>query len=115
KVLNEARGDIQEGIDMTLFMAGEGRRLSGETVPSELPSKWAMSVRMPIGVVGAITPWNFPLAIPTWKLMPALIAGNTVVLKPSQFSPRSAWNLVRILEEAGLPPGVVNLVFGEGA
>jgi acyl-CoA reductase-like NAD-dependent aldehyde dehydrogenase len=115
KVIKEARADIQEGIDMTFYMAGEGRRLAGETAPSELPNKWAMSVRMPVGVVGAITPWNFPLAIPTWKLMPALVAGNTVVFKPSQLSPRSAWNLVRILEEAGVPPGAVNLVFGEGA
>src|SRR5438105_13150205 len=115
KVLKEGLGDVQEGIDMTYYMAGEGRRQFGETVPSELPDKWAMSVRMPVGIVGAITPWNFPMAIPTWKLMPALITGNTVVFKPSQFSPRSAWNLVRILEEVGLPPGVVNLVFGEGA
>jgi aldehyde dehydrogenase (NAD+) len=115
KVLDEARGDVQEAIDMTFYMAGEGRRLAGETVPSELPNKWAMSVRMPVGVVGAITPWNFPIAIPSWKVMPALVTGNTVVFKPSQFSPKSAQSFVRILEEAGLPPGVVNLVFGEGA
>ena len=115
KVLPEARGDVQEGIDMTYYMAGEGRRLSGETVPSESPDKFAMAVRQPVGVVGAITPWNFPVAIPTWKLMPALIGGNTVVFKPSEFTPKSAWNLVRVLEEAGLPGGVVNLVVGEGA
>ncbi len=115
KVLVEARGDVQEGIDMAFYMAGEGRRLFGQTVPSELPNKFAMSVRVPKGVVGAITPWNFPIAIPCWKLMPALVAGNTVVFKPSQFSPKSAWNLVRVLEEAGLPPGVLNVVFGEGA
>ena len=112
KVLPEARGDVQEGIDMTYYMAGEGRRLSGETVPSESPDKFAMAVRQPVGVVGAITPWNFPVAIPTWKLMPALIGGNTVVFKPSEFTPKSAWNLVRVLEEAGLPGGVVNLVVG---
>jgi len=115
KVIKEARGDIQEAIDMTYFMAGEGRRLYGQTTPSELPDKFAMSVRAPVGVVGAITPWNFPMAIPSWKIMPALIAGNAVVFKPSQFAPKSAWNLVKTLEEAGLPPGVLNLVFGEGA
>ncbi|MEE9277255.1 MAG: aldehyde dehydrogenase family protein, partial [Dehalococcoidia bacterium] len=115
KVLPEAQGDIQEGIDMTYYMAGEGRRLSGVTVPSELPDKFAMSVRQPVGVVGAITPWNFPLAIPSWKIMPALVAGNTVVFKPSEYSPKSAWNLVRVLEEAGLPPGVLNMVTGQGA
>src|SRR5581483_8890140 len=115
KVMPESLGDVQEGIDMTFYMAGEGRRQFGETVPSELPNKWAMSVRMPVGVVGAITPWNFPVAIPTWKLMPALITGNTVVFKPSEYSPRSAWNLVKLFEEAGLPPGVLNVVFGQGA
>src|SRR5206468_2360189 len=112
KVLNEARGDVQEGIDMTYYVAGEGRRMWGQTTPSELPNKFNMSVRQPHGVVAAITPWNFPIAIPCWKLMPALVTGNTVVFKPSPFSPLSARNLVRILEEAGLPPGVVNLVFG---
>ena len=115
KVLMEARGDVQEGIDMTFFMAGEGRRLAGQTVPAEHPNKWAMSVREPVGVVAAITPWNFPLAIPTWKLMPALVAGNTVVFKPSSETSMLAYELVRILEEAGLPPGVVNLVMGTGA
>jgi len=115
KVLKEARGDIQEAIDMTYYMAGEGRRAFGQTTPSELPDKFAMSVRAPVGVVGCITPWNFPMAIPSWKIMPALITGNTVVFKPSQYAPKSACNLVRALEEAGLPPGVLNLVFGEGA
>jgi aldehyde dehydrogenase (NAD+) len=115
KVLPEARGDIQEAIDMTYYMAGEGRRSFGQTTPSELPDKFAMSVRAPVGVVGCITPWNFPMAIPSWKIMPALVTGNTVVFKPSQFAPKSALNLVRALEEAGLPPGVLNLVFGEGA
>jgi alpha-ketoglutaric semialdehyde dehydrogenase len=112
KVLKEARGDVQEGIDMTYYVAGEGRRMWGQTTPSELPDKFNMSVRQPHGVVAAITPWNFPVAIPCWKLMPALVTGNTVVFKPSPFSPISAYNLVRILEEAGLPQGVVNLVFG---
>jgi alpha-ketoglutaric semialdehyde dehydrogenase len=114
KVIAEARGDVQEGIDMTYYMAGEGRRQFGMTVPSELRDKWAMAVRQPKGVVGAITPWNFPVAIPTWKIMPALVTGNTVVFKPSQYSPKSAWNLVKLFEEAGLPPGVLNIVFGEG-
>jgi aldehyde dehydrogenase (NAD+) len=112
KVLTEARGDVQEAIDMTYYLAGEGRRSFGHTVPSELPDKFCMSVRQPHGVIAAITPWNFPMAIPCWKLMPALVLGNTVVFKPSPYSPLSAANLVRILEEAGLPPGAVNVVFG---
>lgn len=114
KVLKEARGDVQEGIDMTYYMAAEGRRLFGNTTPSELPNKYALSMRVPIGVVAAITPWNFPFAIPTWKIMPALVAGNTVVFKPSPFTPDMAYYLVKILEEAGLPPGVINLIYGEG-
>ncbi len=115
KVIKEARGDIQEAIDMTYYMAGEGRRSFGQTTPSELPDKFAMSVRAPVGVVGCITPWNFPMAIPSWKIMPALVTGNTVVFKPSQYAPKSAYNLVRALADAGLPPGVLDLVFGEGA
>ncbi len=115
KVIAEARGDVQEGIDMTYYMAGECRRQFGITTPSELPDKFCMAIRQPKGVVGAITPWNFPIAIPTWKIMPALVTGNTVVFKPSQYSPKSAWNLVKLFEEAGLPPGVLNIVFGEGA
>lgn len=115
KVLAEARGDVQEAIDMTYYVAGEGRRMFGQTAPSELPDKFAMSVRQPHGVVAAITPWNFPTAIPSWKLMPALVAGNTVVFKPSPYSPISAANMVRVLEEAGAPPGAVNLVFGGDA
>src|SRR3990170_4896807 len=114
KVLAEARGDVQEAIDMTYYMAGEGRRLSGQTVPSELPNKFAMSVRDPIGVVAAITPWNFPLAIPTWKIMPALVTGNTVVFKPASDTSAVAVKLVEILEEAGLPPGVLNMITGPG-
>src|SRR6516164_3008071 len=114
KVLAETRGDVQEAIDMTYYMAGEGRRLFGQTAPSELPNKFAMSVRQPIGVCGLITPWNFPMAIPSWKLMPALVSGNTVVLKPAEDTPLSSYHLVRTLAEAGLPPGVVNLVSGDG-
>ena len=115
KILAEARGDVQEAIDMTFYMAGEGRRLFGQTTPSELPNKFAMSVRQPVGVCGLITPWNFPMAIPSWKMMPALVCGNTVVLKPPVDAPLSAWLLVQILHEAGLPAGAVNLVFGDGA
>src|SRR6266511_816495 len=114
KVLAESRGDVQEGIDMTYYIAGEGRRQFGDVVPAELPNKWAMSMRHPHGVVAAITPWNFPFAIPTWKLMPALICGNTVVFKPASYTPLLAVRLVQILEEAGLPRGVLNLVLGSG-
>jgi acyl-CoA reductase-like NAD-dependent aldehyde dehydrogenase len=114
KVLAEARGDVQEAIDMTYYMAGEGRRLFGQTTPSELPNKFAMSVRQSIGVCGMITPWNFPMAIPSWKMMPALVAGNTVVLKPAEDTPLSSYHLVQTLTEAGLPKGVVNLVSGYG-
>ena len=114
KVLAEARGDVQEGIDMTYYIAGEGRRQFGDVVPAELPNKWAMSMRHPHGVVAAITPWNFPFAIPTWKIMPALILGNTVVFKPASATPMLAVRLVEILEAAGLPKGVLNLVLGPG-
>ncbi|MEG0471257.1 MAG: aldehyde dehydrogenase family protein [Solibacillus sp.] len=114
KVIEEARGEVQEGIDMALYMAAEGRRLFGETVPSELPDKFAMSVRSPIGVAGLITPWNFPIAIATWKAFPALIAGNTVVWKPSNETPMMAYELAKIFEEVELPKGVVNVVFGSG-
>jgi acyl-CoA reductase-like NAD-dependent aldehyde dehydrogenase len=114
KVISEARGDVQEAIDMTYLMAGEGRRQFGQTTPSELPSKFAMSVRSPVGVAGLITPWNFPMAIPSWKAMPALACGNTVVLKPAEDTPLSSHNLVQVLSEAGLPAGVLNVVFGDG-
>jgi len=114
KVLAESRGDVQEAIDMTYYMAGEGRRLFGQTTPSELPNKFAMSLRQPIGVCGMITPWNFPMAIPSWKMMPALICGNTVVLKPAEDTPLSSYHLVETMAEAGIPPGVVNLVSGDG-
>jgi acyl-CoA reductase-like NAD-dependent aldehyde dehydrogenase len=114
KPLAETRGDVQEAIDMTYYMAGEGRRLFGQTVPSELPDKFAMSVREPRGVVGMITPWNFPMAIPSWKIMPALVCGNTVVIKPAEDTPLSTYNLVQVLTEAGVPAGVVNVVNGMG-
>ena len=114
KVLAETRGDVQEAIDMTYLMAGEGRRQFGHTTPSELPNKFAMAVRAPVGVAGLITPWNFPMAIPSWKAMPALICGNTIVLKPAEDTPLSTYNLTQVLAEAGLPPGVLNVVFGEG-
>jgi aldehyde dehydrogenase (NAD+) len=114
KVLKEARGDVQEGIDMTEYVAGMGRRPFGETVPSELRDKICFTWREPIGVAGLITPWNFPIAIPTWKLMPALLAGNAVVFKPAEDTPLCATRLVEILVECGIPPGVVNLVHGLG-
>jgi acyl-CoA reductase-like NAD-dependent aldehyde dehydrogenase len=114
KVLKETRGDVQEGIDMAYYMGGEGRRLFGYSVPVELPNKTGMAMRDPVGVVACITPWNFPIAIPTWKMFPALVAGNTVVIKPASDTPLSALRLVEILYEAGLPDGVVNIVFGPG-
>lgn len=114
KILKETRGDVQEGIDTAFYVAGEGRRLFGETTPAELPDKFAMSVRMPIGVCALITPWNFPMAIPTWKMFPALLCGNTVVLKPAEDTPHTAMRLIEILNEAGVPRGVVNLVQGRG-
>ena len=114
KILDETRGDVQEAIDMTYFMAGEGRRQYGQTVPSELRDKFAMSVRQPLGVCAIVTPWNFPMAIPSWKIIPALVCGNTVVFKPATLTPLSALNFVKILEDAGVPRGVVNLVFGGG-
>jgi len=114
KVKAEAGGDVQEAIDMSYYMAGEGRRLFGQTTPSELRDKFNMSVRMPIGVVGAITPWNFPIAIPSWKMLPALVCGNTVVFKPATDTPLLGERFVELLDEAGLPKGVVNIVHGGG-
>jgi acyl-CoA reductase-like NAD-dependent aldehyde dehydrogenase len=114
KVRAEAGGDVQEAIDITYYMAGEGRRLFGQTTPSELPDKWNMSIRQPIGVVGAITPWNFPVAIPSWKLIPALVCGNTVVLKPASDTPALAERFVELLHEAGIPEDVVQIVHGGG-
>jgi aldehyde dehydrogenase (NAD+) len=115
KVRAEAGGDVQEAIDMTYYMAGEGRRLFGQTTPSEMPDKFQMSIRMPVGVVGAITPWNFPIAIPSWKIAPALVCGDTVVFKPATDTPMLGERFVEIFEEAGLPPGVLNIVHGGGA
>ncbi len=115
KILKETRGDVQEAVDTAYYMAGEGRRMFGPTTPSELPNKFAMAVRQPIGVCGMITPWNFPMAIPSWKLLPALVCGNTCVIKPAQDTPLSTFNLVRVLYDAGLPKGVVNIVTGFGS
>jgi len=112
KVIAEGEGEVQEAIDFLEYIAGEGRRMIGETTTSELPSKKCMTVRQPVGVVGCITPWNFPLAVPSWKLGAALIAGNTVVFKPSSLTPLCAVALVEIFQEAGLPPGVLNMVTG---
>ncbi|HMO59269.1 MAG TPA: aldehyde dehydrogenase family protein [Roseiflexaceae bacterium] len=114
KVLKETRGDVQEAIDMIFFMAGEGRRLHGHTTPSEMQNKFQMSVRQPLGVCALITPWNFPMAIPSWKILPALIVGNTVVIKPASDTPLSVYNFVQCLIDAGLPAGVVNIVTGSG-
>ena len=115
KVLAETRGDVQEAIDAAYYNAGEGRRLFGPTVPSEMPNKFAMAVRQPIGICGMITPWNFPMAISSWKLLPAVVCGNTCVIKPAQDTPLSTFNLVRALHDAGLPKGVINIVTGFGA
>ncbi|MEP7158668.1 MAG: aldehyde dehydrogenase family protein [Chloroflexota bacterium] len=115
KVIAEAKGDVQEGIDIAYLMAGEGRRMFGDTTPSELPNKWAMSIRQPVGIAGIITPWNFPMAIPCWKMTAALICGNTVVLKPASDTPHCAALLVELMHEAGFPAGVVNMVTGSGA
>lgn len=115
KVLKEARGDVQEAIDTAFYHAGEGRRLFGFTTPSELPNKMAIIMRCPVGVCGIITPWNFPIAIPSWKLFPAIIAGNTVVFKPASDTPKCATSFVKCFEDAGLPAGVLNLVHGAGS
>src|SRR5438270_4195532 len=114
KVLEETKGDVQEAIDLAYLMAGEGRRLFGVTTPSELPNKFNMAVRMPMGVAGLITPWNFPIAIPAWKSMAALICGNTVVIKPASQTPLSVVMLAEAFAEAGLPRGVFNVVTGGG-
>jgi len=114
KVLKEAGGDVQEAIDCTYYTAGEGRRLHGFTTPAEMPNKFAMCVRQPVGICGLITPFNFPMAIPSWKLIPALVCGNTVVIKSGEDVPLSALNLVKACENAGIPKGVVNLINGHG-
>ena len=115
KVLKETRGDVQEGIDTAYYAATEGRRLFGHNAPSEMPNKVNLTFRMPIGVAGIITPWNFPMAIPTWKIFPALVCGNTVVFKPASDTPATATEFVKILLEAGIPPNVVNIVHGTGS
>lgn len=115
KVIDEARGEVQEAIDMAFYMAGEGRRQFGDTVPSELQNKFAMSIRVPVGVAGLITPWNFPIAIASWKSLPALVTGNAVIWKPATETPATACAFVKIYEEAGLPKGLVNLVNGSGS
>src|SRR5580693_755038 len=115
KVLDEARGDVQEAVDTAYYMAGEGRRMFGPTTPSELPNKFAMAIRQPLGVCGMIAPWNFPMAIPSWKLLPAIVCGNTCVIKPAQDTPLSTFNLVRTLVDAGVPKGVINIVTGFGS
>jgi aldehyde dehydrogenase (NAD+) len=109
KVITEARGDVQEAVDMAFYMAGEGRRLLGYTAPVELPNKFGMAVRDPAGVCGLITPWNFPIAVPAWKIFPALIAGNAVIWKPSPETPATAIEFIKVFEEAGLPPGTLNV------
>src|SRR5512145_301651 len=114
KVIAEARGDVQEAIDMAYFMGGEGRRLLGYTAPVEMPNKFGMAVRDPSGVVGLITPWNFPIAVPSWKIFPALVAGNTIIWKPSPETPAISAAFVKVFEEAGLPPGVFNLLMAPG-
>jgi aldehyde dehydrogenase (NAD+) len=114
KVLEETLGDVQEGIDTAYYAASEGRRLFGVIAPSELSNKFNMAIRVPVGVCGLITPWNFPMAIPTWKIFPALVAGNTIIFKPAEDTPKTAATLVEILVEAGIPHGVINLVHGYG-
>jgi acyl-CoA reductase-like NAD-dependent aldehyde dehydrogenase len=114
KILAETRGDVQEAIDMAYYMGGEGRRLLGYTAPVEMPNKFGMAMRDSVGVIGLITPWNFPVAVPSWKMLPALIAGNCVVFKPSEDTPATSMAFVKVFEDAGLPPGVLNLVTGAG-
>jgi len=115
KVIAEARGDVQEAIDMAYFMGGEGRRLLGYTAPVEMPNKFGMAIRDPSGVVGLITPWNFPIAVPSWKIFPALVAGNTIIWKPSPETPAISAAFVKVFEEAGIPAGVFNLLLAPGA
>jgi len=114
KVLEEARGDIQEAVDMAFYAAGEGRRLFGDTTPSELPDKFCLSVRRPVGVCAIITPWNFPMAVPSWKIFAALMCGNSMVFKPSEDAPATGTRLVEIMQDCGVPSGVINLVHGDG-
>jgi acyl-CoA reductase-like NAD-dependent aldehyde dehydrogenase len=115
KTISEARGELQRAINVAEFCAGESRRMNGETIPSELPSNFAYTIKQPHGVVAVVTPWNFPVAIPVWKLAPALVAGNTVVFKPATNTPATAVRIVELFAEAGLPPGVLNLILGSGS
>ncbi|MGI8638913.1 MAG: aldehyde dehydrogenase family protein [Pyrinomonadaceae bacterium] len=115
KTIGESRGELQRSINVAEFCAGEARRLNGETIQSELPANFAYTIKQPHGVVALITPWNFPVAIPVWKIAPALVAGNTIVLKPAEATPATAVRIVEIFEEAGVPPGVLNLILGEGS
>jgi len=114
KALKDALGEVQKSINILEFMAGESRRIGGETVPSELPKNFAYTLKQPLGVVGAITPWNFPISIPVWKIAPALVAGNTVVFKPATLTPFTGAKVVEIFERAGVPAGVLNMVAGSG-
>src|SRR5260370_2009090 len=115
KTLVESRGEVQRSINVAEFCAGESRRMNGETIFSELPSNFVYTIKQPLGVVACVTPWNFPVAIPTWKIAPALVAGNTVVFKPATLTPGTAIRIVEIFEEAGVPPGVLNLILGSGS
>src|SRR5258708_17247829 len=114
KIVKETRGDVQTAIDVAKYVAGEGRRAEGETIPSGLLNKFCMTMRQPIGIVGIITPWNFPLAIPAWKTLPALLAGNAVILKPASDTPLLSLKLAEVLQEASLPAGVLNVITGPG-
>src|ERR1051326_4532545 len=115
KTLSEARGELQRSINVAEFVAGESRRMNGETIPSELPLNFAYTIKQPLGVVACVTPWNFPVAIPIWKIAPALVAGNTVVFKPASITPATAVRITELFEAAGIPPGVLNLVIGSGS
>src|SRR5204863_10152249 len=115
KTISESRGELQRSINVAEFCAGESRRLNGETILSELPANFAYTIKQPLGVVACVTPWNFPVAIPVWKIAPALVAGNTVVFKPATLTPATGVRIVELFEEAGIPPGVLNLIIGSGS
>src|SRR5215208_2400263 len=115
KTLSESRGELQRAINVAEFCAGESRRMNGETIPSELPLNFAYTIKQPLGVVACVTPWNFPVAIPVWKIAPALVAGNTVVFKPASITPATAVRITEIFEAAGIPAGVLNLILGSGS
>src|SRR6266852_3724481 len=115
KTVAESRGELQRSINVAEFCAGESRRMNGETIQSELPANFAYTIKQPLGVVACVTPWNFPVAIPVWKIAPALVAGNTVVFKPASLTPATAVRIVEIFEQAGIPPGVLNLIIGSGS